>query len=336
MKTYVNTTRVFVVLLLYVVNCNATVCGIGQYSDGEGGRCLFCDVGSSTADVGSNSSNACVPCAAGTFSIGRGVTCSPCPRGTASNEIGVGECQVCPVGYAAPELGSTSCTKCRPGTYAYKKWSTECKNCPPDTFTQYFGAGSCSPCPLGYRSLGDGKGSCKGCPRNNIDNPYYAASLQKEWSWTEYGCVKKCLENAYIHTSFMGRFGFIEGKCVRNTTEYSRLWGTPIVPEFLPLPWRMEDIAGILERNPHMVYGDWMFQTPTNTNVTTQPVPTTTPILNITHTTTSTPTSLVNDTTDTQSTLDVYYEITRSSSSLREFPLWVLIVGSVSVLIVII
>ena len=85
----------------------------------------------------------------------------------------------------------------------------------------------------------------------------------------------------------------------------------------------MEDIAGILERNPHVVYGDWMFETPTNTNVTTPPVPTTTP----------TPTTLVNDTTNTQSTSDVYDEITRTSSSLRELPLWILIVGSVSVLI---
>jgi hypothetical protein len=74
-------------------------------------------------------------------------------------------------------------------------------------------------------------------------------------------------------------YGIEEWGCVYKPFEYSRLWGTPTLPEHEPVPWRDEDIPGIFERNPHWKLEDWMTAAPTTTPTlyVTTPPPSTTP-----------------------------------------------------------
>jgi ribosomal protein L40E len=212
---------------------------------------------------------------------------------------------------------------CPAGTYSDD--ASVCQNCTADT-TSDVGATVCRPCNDGYHTLGDGSPTCKGCPRHYADRQ---DEPQDEWSWSENGCVIKC-EDWFVYENYRtNEYGYDSWGCIWKPFEYSRLWGTPTLPEHGPVPWRAEDIPGILERNPSWNLTSWnlklllMTAAPT-TSVTPPPstqeptIPPTTPITSSTMSATTTP-------TPTEPLWS--FPVPTPTEPLWSFPVWQTVVG---------
>merc|ERR1712072_950247 len=107
------------------------------------------------------SNNACVDCAAGTYSVAGGQTaCTACPAGK-TNDAGANS-NACPKCVAGRYKNASNCTKCPIGKYSAEVDAQECTQCPANTFTTYDEQKSqdaCEACPAGYaQSVTGGNG----------------------------------------------------------------------------------------------------------------------------------------------------------------------------------
>ena len=114
----------------------------------------------------------CVPCLAGTYSIGSvdgwvetcsncsageyvttngSSTCFSCPRGRFSTRNASTECEICTSGHYTGNLeeGSDVCLPCEPGKYTSSDFEVECDLCSEGKYTSMNGSKSCERCLAG-------------------------------------------------------------------------------------------------------------------------------------------------------------------------------------------
>jgi serine/threonine protein kinase len=101
----------------------------------------------------------CTPCPGGTYGAIPGV-CTPCEPGHASFAVGSNStdtCVPCPAGSSAPEAGSTECTECKAGYVSTTVGAAKCQACPPATYNPNMGGdkqSACAGCPSSHTSPG--------------------------------------------------------------------------------------------------------------------------------------------------------------------------------------
>jgi len=114
------------------------------------------------------SSDACIPCAVGTYTAStRATSCIPCNSDSYTTATGQSTCIVCPVG-----RGGSQCTTCGAGTYKSIKGVSTCTSCLPGTYSMTVGATSvstCIQCAKGtYNSEFGSSKVCDSCPSNTV------------------------------------------------------------------------------------------------------------------------------------------------------------------------
>ncbi|GMI41164.1 hypothetical protein TeGR_g7773, partial [Tetraparma gracilis] len=173
-------------LFSYAAACGP--CPAGTYTPADG-WCTACLAGYYNPAAGSDSADACLPCAKGTgsgegsasaddcaacppgsFSVRDGSPCALCPAGTHSEITGAtsaGVCAACPEGASSSSDRSECVLECAAGTYM---GGDGCVACPAGTYGEAAGATSdaaCAPCPAGSFSGAEGAASssaCSSCP----------------------------------------------------------------------------------------------------------------------------------------------------------------------------
>jgi len=108
----------------------------------------------------------CVPCSAGTFSVGMmafSQACLPCPNRTFQDQAGASSCKPCPTGSPLNE-GMPTCEPC-PGRTVLQAGA--CRPCQEGTFNPpYIQQPACLRCPINMWSLPDAD-DCLLCPPNS-------------------------------------------------------------------------------------------------------------------------------------------------------------------------
>ena len=113
--------------------------------------CDGCPVGKYSSKIGSTSSDACIDCASGTYSLGTCQSCIMCPLGKFSN------------------AHSSTCEDCPVNTYANTTQSEECYQCPEHQYNDQTGSSACLLCDAGYHKP-DFETSCVSCPSRFTSN----------------------------------------------------------------------------------------------------------------------------------------------------------------------
>jgi PQQ-like domain/Tyrosine-protein kinase ephrin type A/B receptor-like len=96
-------------------------CVAGTYNPIPGqsqSNCIFCPAGTASAVVGASTPSTCVTCAPGQYALAGSPQCLPCPAGTYSIGYGSSSCSQCPLGTFSAAVGATiasTCTKCSSG-----------------------------------------------------------------------------------------------------------------------------------------------------------------------------------------------------------------------------
>lgn len=165
--------------------------------------CMACSLGTHTE--GRNSSEACVPCAAGfygTESVVTGInTCEPCPPGSFgapgeasckpckagrySNVSNSSSCTLCPAGFQQPASGEIGCRECTVGKYGLRG-DAVCRDCSKGRFNNRSaqdhcelcgpglvaakGAQACTSCDAGEYAPSAGMSACLPCPKGSFAN----------------------------------------------------------------------------------------------------------------------------------------------------------------------
>jgi len=142
-------------------------CAENYYNDKEGQtKCRICPKGSDTD--GENGTEACSPCAPGSYNPTAGQTCKECEAGTTCAE-GAQSQSSCPAGHYSA-ANNDECSRCSAGEYS-SAGSGSCQSCSPGYSTKNkAGSTSCSPCPKGSAASGEGSASCKLCAPGFYNN----------------------------------------------------------------------------------------------------------------------------------------------------------------------
>ena len=110
----------------------------------------------------SSEDNACVPCAAGSFSIQQAATtCTLCAAGFNQSLVGATSCQPCPAGHFS-FLGHSTCLPCPQGAFSPGGWDF-CMPCTPGSFASSEGSSQCTPCGTGTEQAASGAIHCDKC-----------------------------------------------------------------------------------------------------------------------------------------------------------------------------
>ncbi|GAB9473725.1 hypothetical protein Gpo141_00010872 [Globisporangium polare] len=142
----------------------AGVTGVQAASNCEPGRgdvfCLQCPEGSYSPGALSK----CVPCEPGSCSSQVGAaSCDKCSIGTFNADFGKKVCVACPIGHFAEKNGSKVCAPCGPGRFASGTGSSSCGFCPIGTISTVTGSTNCTVCGIGETTLKVGSIKCSTC-----------------------------------------------------------------------------------------------------------------------------------------------------------------------------
>ncbi|KAJ3442137.1 hypothetical protein M0812_11867 [Anaeramoeba flamelloides] len=171
---------------------NSNNCGFGSYLNSDN-ECQNCSAGTFCDKSDATSSESCLACPIGKYSLGGASVCLDCPignfgngehlskcfeciPGSWSNTLGNmnSSCNPCPAGTYSTAYGATTistCVECAPGTYNTKTGATAkafCLECPVGTYNSDYGsttADSCDPCPSGSVANVTGSSSCYFCEK---------------------------------------------------------------------------------------------------------------------------------------------------------------------------
>ena len=157
-------------------NPTLTACGPcqpGEFADTKDQACRTCEPGTYAPSA---QENACLACAAGSFTndMTAATECTPCQAGKSSTNAagenaGAGGCVVCPAGTSS-SYGQFECTACSPGRYAPSNQSSSCTDCEAGKFQALLNATSCAPCAPGYLQVAAGQAACSMCPANEFSD----------------------------------------------------------------------------------------------------------------------------------------------------------------------
>ena len=146
-------------------------CTAGKYSSILGAdtvaTCKSCVSGKYSSQDAANTSEACVPCNAGSFSNLTDLSaCYFCAAGTFSDLFGSTSCAVCQAPAFSSQLGGTTCLQCLLGMFfvqnAYKE-TFPCTLCDAGFYSSNIGATLCSACEIGSFFTGLGADNCTLC-----------------------------------------------------------------------------------------------------------------------------------------------------------------------------
>ena len=146
----------------------------------------------------------CVPCPAGTFSLGMtGESCQPCPNRTFQDQTGATSCKLCPSGNRANQ-GMPRCEPC-PGRMVVQ--DGECQPCPEGRFYPVWASEpACLQCPANMWSAVTALGSseCQVCPKDSVGPGGTGlrgciCATGMEMAVAEQACVK-CVAGKYSTT----------------------------------------------------------------------------------------------------------------------------------------
>ena len=140
----------------YVGGCKD--CRPGTYSDVPGTVfCTDCAAGKHVSTSGADSSDLCLDCTVGQFSLQGAANCTRCPAGQFQGSEGMHSCIQCQPGSVTDTLerdGATACTACSAGQFSTVT-TVACETCLPGSVTNTLarvGATTCSACSAGQFS----------------------------------------------------------------------------------------------------------------------------------------------------------------------------------------
>ena len=112
----------------------------------------------------------CVPCLAGTYSLGSVdgwvETCSDCGAGEYVAKNGSSACLECIAGEYTSSEGKSKCDVCTAGKYSeFSKGSSMCETCTEGTYADSNGTSACSLCDAGKYTFEEGNLECDVCPK---------------------------------------------------------------------------------------------------------------------------------------------------------------------------
>lgn len=105
----------------------------------------------------------CLQCLEGSYSPGTLSKCVPCEPGSCSSQVGASSCDKCPVGTFNADFGKKVCVACPIGHFAAGDGSKVCAPCGPGRFASDTGSSSCGFCAIGTISTSTGSSNCTVC-----------------------------------------------------------------------------------------------------------------------------------------------------------------------------
>eukprot|EP00935_MAST-01C_sp_MAST-1C-sp1_P000111 g111.t1 len=177
-----------------------TACPAGQYSTSATEACVPCGKGRYVAATGSDSTNDCADCRAGTYQDKPGGSrCIECDAGKYVAEVAstsMDVCKDCPAGKFQPNKGQGLCESCNAGKYGTANGSstainciacsagmfvaaagsdkaTDCISCRAGTYQEQAAQTSCIECDAGKHAPDEGlnaSSACEVCPAGSITN----------------------------------------------------------------------------------------------------------------------------------------------------------------------
>jgi hypothetical protein len=137
-------------------------CAPGSFGLGRITECTLCSGGSYQPERNATS---CLSCAAGSACKPGASTTEPCPGGTFSSRTDLAstaQCTTCPAGASCP-AGSTRPTICGPGSFQGEEGQTACHGCTPGTFQSGSGSTGCQQCQSRTYSSTSSAAVCNNC-----------------------------------------------------------------------------------------------------------------------------------------------------------------------------
>ena len=126
--------------------------------------CTRCPAGYSNPTAGKGSSDSCIACSRGLFSLEASLSCAACPAGFGNPGSGESKCIQCSPGFYQEATGQyVACKGCEAGKYQNDYAQNTCLDCEIGKFQAATSQKTCLLCPVGKYIDAQGKLTCLDC-----------------------------------------------------------------------------------------------------------------------------------------------------------------------------